>query len=555
MIAGMKDAALALISHREASGKKTPASIATIMNLWWYWRRFMEFLVRRRVFAFRHATRKDVEEYMQQVRNGTPKTNRTIAQFLRALNYLHSLRDFYDDGLTDYLCFRATGKETAWGVAGITREELEAGRTKPIPDHDFGKLLVGADNWLNTKAQAVILCLTELGTYCAATRLEEIEPGKGRSVLYARFFEGRTDFKNANHLRIAFAMFRAVCFIVIAASTGMRISEILAIRRGCLRVQERKDMGQTFYFIDSLLQKTSSTVGGVPRGWMCGPFAAEAIGWLEKLGDAMSYWVETDLLFPSVKVKNGTQFAADGLEMTQTNVGEIIRRFTSSLGLTLHLTAHMFRRTFARSIVRSRENFPITALKNHFGHWSIYMTVWYLDTDMNFGYVNDDTELMQWMAIEEDQLTGENLLEVMNGPASGGGVRRLREYMGRVGVHTYEEALELFQELGLVLRFCSNTAICFYNPLEAVCGENGPNILRCSIACPNIVLTPRHRAVHLENQERYEKLYGKLNDNEKQSPLGAHYKHMINIHKRELAPLQEETVSGELNEKVELISE
>ena len=88
------------------------------------------------------------------------------------------------------------------------------------------------------------------------------------------------DWDNSD-LNTKIRLVQVACFIIIATSTGMRQSELLALKPGCLI--ERKVRGKRLYWLKSILSKTSPTYGGEPASWLCGELAAKAIAVLEQL--------------------------------------------------------------------------------------------------------------------------------------------------------------------------------------------------------------------------------------------------------------------------------
>jgi hypothetical protein len=112
------------------------------------------------------------------------------------------------------------------------------------------------------------------------------------------------------------------CLVVIAYLSGMRIGEVLSLRRGCVTHDERAGL----WLIHGTTWKSAKDDDGskTPQGilredpWVVIPVVARAIAVLERLHDS-------PLLFPSL-------LDARGYTTTRTGTGRITARITNDLG-------------------------------------------------------------------------------------------------------------------------------------------------------------------------------------------------------------------------------
>jgi hypothetical protein len=168
----------------------------------------------------------------------------------------------------------------------------------------------------------------------------------------------------------------------------------------------------------------------------------------------------------------------------------------------------MFRRTFARHVARY-DTTNLLALKEHFKHASLWMTDY---------YVGSDLELWTLMMEEEEKLFFESFDKALQAKhlAGPGGVhlkkrideaiadgRLPREFRGEAGSHLRKEMIRDLVESGQRVYPCAASNYCWFRPESALCTRgNHPLLKRCNPgACTNSIITLEHKP-HWEKVER-----------------------------------------------------
>ncbi|MGR5161807.1 site-specific integrase [Vibrio owensii] len=200
-------------------------------------------------------------------------------------------------------------------------------------------------------------------------------------------------------------LLRDSCIFWLLLTTGMRIHEVLGIKRGAYRSETRDDI--TYYYIETVSEKTHTGLAE----WIAPEIATQAIDILGRLSAPLQAQLERDL----VKVKSKNSHAevhrleqiSDHIclsKSTRTNSISILSGITitdkrlpnlcKQVASDWNLSSHQFRRTFANYAVHS-ELGDLRALKDHFKHWSITMTALYAFND------NLDSELFEELLREK----------------------------------------------------------------------------------------------------------------------------------------------------------
>ncbi|PNH96325.1 tyrosine-type recombinase/integrase [Vibrio diazotrophicus] len=187
-------------------------------------------------------------------------------------------------------------------------------------------------------------------------------------------------------------LLRDSCIFWLLLTTGMRIHEVLAIKRDAYRSETRDDT--TFYYIETVSEKTHTGLSE----WIAPEIATKAIDILGRLSTPLQEQLERDLVKAqtssdhaevhrleeischiclSKSPKKGNQInLLSGDAITESRLPNLCKQ----IGSDWNLSTHQFRRTFANYAVHS-ELGDLRALKDHFKHWSITMTALYAFND------------------------------------------------------------------------------------------------------------------------------------------------------------------------------
>ncbi len=303
-------------------------------------------------------------------------------------------------------------------------------------------------------------------------------------------FPGGADKWSESDLDAELILLQAACYTIIASTTGMRDSEIRAVKPGCLRRRADSESG-TIYWITSVLDKARENQS---CEWLCGEMAARAIEALEQLHACCPSTLETertrvplrDSLFRVYTYYDTTLVARPA---GPESLRRWINHFTKARQLTIaRIHPHQFRRSFARNVARWT-TVPLDALRRHYKHWSILMTE---------HYVGIDGELLEFYYQEQRECSEEHIYRLLSGEAAGPGGTRYekdlqqriergeipKQYLGTVyEEHRWKAAKEL-AHLGFVVHPCGEYTHCAY-PADglfegAKCGGvNHPIPRRC----------------------------------------------------------------------------
>lgn len=308
-------------------------------------------------------------------------------------------------------------------------------------------------------------------------------------------------------------MLQAACYIVCAYLSGMRDSEIQAMRIGCLRVARSADGVIDRHRIRSLAYKGKGPRGH-PEEWVTIAPVARAIDVVQRLSARSRSHRATDALWPVLKTA-GTRRTHLGTEVTT-----LLNSFRDHLdasygsaeapaipqvdGQAWHLTTRQFRRTVAWYI--ANRPFGTVAGKIQYKHASIAMFEGYAGASAA-GFrreVEQERALGQLDDIVEHYEDFRRGLRP-TGPASARILsefarvqRALGDLPGRIVDRQRLRALLGHLARTLHVGFLND---CFFDPATALCLDRSgaadrstPILSHCSPdRCPNACIARRHR--------------------------------------------------------------
>jgi integrase len=353
----------------------------------------------------------------------------------------------------------------------------------------------------------------------------------GQAFRDRRYRRGCNYDWDLSDLNFRIRLVQVACFVIIATSTGMRQSELLTLKPGCL--VERKVRGKRLYWLKSILSKTSPSRAGEPSSWLCGELAANAIGILEQLHAVMPSIEHTsfrshiplpDSLFRTY-TWNSVVFVARPM-VGWGRLRSALHAFAKELGLTIgRIHPHRFRRSFARNIVRWTET-PVAALQRHFKHWSMLMTDYYIGTD---------PQLMEMFFEAQMEASKDRLRQILSGECGGpGGLflqKRLakmadlgelpKNFLGVKSDKSIEAVVKEASRDGILAYKCADFTTCLYVPGTAKCGEDGPKEHDCHpTECLNSHILIEDVPFYLRNITQNERVFDELPPSEQAGPFG-----------------------------------
>jgi integrase len=309
---------------------------------------------------------------------------------------------------------------------------------------------------------------------------------------------------DARALAIEERMLQAACYVVCAYLTGMRDSEVQAMRSGCLSISRSEDGIVDRHRVRSIVYK-GEKAEGVPAEWITIAPVAEAIRVLERLsalgrGDTDTLWPALNLGRPKGRMLSTAIVA---------NLNEFRDRIDSRCAANdaaapWRLTTRQFRRTIAWHI--ANRPFGTIAGMIQYKHASVAAFEGYagasrsgfrdeVETERRLGQVDDI------LTYFDERQTGARL----SGPAAtrvgralDGAADALPPFPGMIA-----DRGRLRVQLASIARTLHVGALadCFFDPATAVCLRrvNGkdhttPLISMCEpTRCPNACITARHR--------------------------------------------------------------
>lgn len=308
------------------------------------------------------------------------KSNR----FLAIENIYHYCHPF--EFVKEHPWPESSASEQAGHVGASLAESRKKPKTQTIPDDLLKELCRFTKGFLD-RADELLDLNGKLDAFDATGRDTRYRRQQKRDHL--QFLSVK--FDRLDELNEALFLLRDSCLFWILLTTGMRIHEVLGIKRGAYRTETKDE--ETYYYIETVSDKTYTGLAE----WIAPKIAIEAIKILERYSSNLQVRVETDLAASRARrdpkevnrlesIINKVCLSYDS-KSSLVNVlsGESVTQYRlpnlcAKVGSDWSLSSHQFRRTFAHYVVHSQLG-DIRALKDHFKHWSIQMTALYAYND------------------------------------------------------------------------------------------------------------------------------------------------------------------------------
>jgi integrase len=455
-------------------------------------------------------------------RGGGMVSASTVALVFRLLQYLYQYRAELDDALMVDPC-EGRSAQAAAGVRPAT-----CGRLPYTPELVAVALVQGAIELLEMSA---VDLLAGRERYAAAYALGS-QRGQGRTgcrlaALRAlrthaiRVPSGQCTVRTLRELGEWLERLYIACFVVISYLIGPRVSEVLALRVGCVRRLggDPMDAPDSPRVIVGSIFKLEPEYHGRRHEWVAPPPALHAVAVLEALSSPHRHRSGRPDLWLRPKqrhfgVAEWRPDAAVTLWIPHSAwINEGLARFGKWLALPAwegrpwRLSSHQGRKSFAR-FAALRDRTSLYALAQHLGHRDRMNTdQGYAGTDYALGREIDRSVLEQSIDSWEHMLSA----PILGGRA---GEEILATRPRFHGTHMKQEVrayARLLSEAGLSLGVC-DWGFCAYRREHSACLGTvmGPNPVRrepstCA-RCRNFVLSTRHRSYWEDQAQRYERL-------------------------------------------------
>lgn len=494
-----------------------PACKPTSVTLWWQkLKPFIVYLVTRPrpILSYDDISHQLITRYIKKLK-GKYKPGATLYCHLRSLSILFEYRRKMCNSLRfDPFATGSAGKE-----AGYNAAYRDQHRTDYIPDEILKDLIGAAIEYTTVwgphilEASALMVNIRkrfpesteDTVRYRQRRALKDFEQKRSHNTKSAI----RPSLSNLNHLHEARTRLRTACGILIVFVTGIRLSELLSIKAGCIEIENTAD-GE-FIWLHSTIYKIQGIAAGKPGRWLGGPLARRVVAILEQLTKETRVKSRCAHLFVPVTPVAFEKWSGNE-PLAQSFCKTYLRDFIDFIGLkdtrgqSYHIHLHMFRRTFARHVVRS-DTTNLMALKEHFKHCSVAMTD---------GYVGIDEELQDLLDNESDLLSldsfdkalrsthlsgrrGKEIVTMVDRAISDG--RLPLEFRGEAGGHFRKKMIREFIDAGQQIYPCGASNFCWFRQDSADCTDGDKPIVEfCNPpGCANAVIDREEHGSYWQN--------------------------------------------------------
>ncbi len=362
-------------------GYKTTTILSKYTNLFC----FIDYIITKNILNFNNIDISHVNNYIKSLssNNISYPTYKNKLLFLKnffyekrnTLKYKLDFDPFPDSSVKSFImkkCKVADSEQTAI---------IEDNKWKEIISYSTSVM----------KDCSLIEDLKELNKFCVDEYDYEKINQRSKRDLY--FYKGFKNKKfNLNNFNLMLNDIMIASGIIIQAFTGMRISELLSLKRGCVEQIElpvegktekiNKITGMTFKY-----QKESKVdmSTGKKTFWYAPDIVVTAINTIENINQLPYYIFEQEGLETENK---DLLFLANFFSSRRfpiiNNIGEKMKDFLlrGNIELDFKFSSHCFRRTLARFFARNLLGLQVDVLKEQFKHFSKDITLYYMKEDL-----------------------------------------------------------------------------------------------------------------------------------------------------------------------------
>lgn len=411
------------------------------------------------IYDFKEITKEKFTQYIDWLKNDK-KSENSIRENIRPFYLLNQYKEYINDKLIeDFL----EGKS----IPNYLEFRSKSEQTKAIPNEVIEKICA--------KALPIIDYFYENDFELSNILDQKIIPPLDRVQSTERLKAHYCNILNAS------------AFFIIGLYTGMRLTEILSIKKDAFDINK-----DNLVIIKSTLYKLTSNNNGIPETWACGlnfdsNYALKAIKVLQKISPN-----NMDELFFKYSLRKTFNLRTDRSH-------DIFREFASFCEVDWMLKPHQLRRTFARLIgVSDKTN--LLALKEHFKHASLAMTDYYVGTN---------PDLLEMIGEEKQLEISEGLDIILSSESLAG---KLGEKISksnlkfRGNIEARKEYIKDMLTNSDLIVIPHEYGFCIYQPEQAKCKGETKNVgLNTCTKCNNFAVSPKHKTFWINRVEQYEK--------------------------------------------------
>ncbi|MFB2761842.1 site-specific integrase [Shewanella xiamenensis] len=334
------------------------------------------------------------------------------------------------DFVKEHPWVESSASEQAGWVGETLKEERTKAKTPIIPDDVLIPLCQFTKSYLD-RADELIALREKLDMF-----VPTVKDATNQKRKYLQTIS--MEYQALGTLSEDLLLLRDSCIFWLLLTTGMRIHEVLGIKRGAYRSETRDDI--TYYYIETESKKTHTGLAE----WIAPEIATQAIDILSRLSAPLQAQLEHEIdkaktnndhkevhrleeisnhlcLSKSQMDKNAITLLS-GATITGFRLPKLCKQIESDW----NLSSHQFRRTFANYAVHS-ELGDLRALKEHFKHWSITMTALYAFNDDLDAELFEELLREKYLVEEEIKQDWFELDTPITGGAMAQNIKRVRE--------------------------------------------------------------------------------------------------------------------------------
>ncbi len=498
---------------RVASGQRgRPVMAGTLISNWNQLKKLLVWMTDEDLTAFSELTPDHCARFASTLVGALQPT--TAASILGTITSYYELGDHLVDRIPEYPWRYQHGGTTrlARGGRQPRLQSWKQARTEVIPQRLMSRLVRTALDYIENRADSLLTLRDQLAAH-AASKLTRVKAAhrkthpKGFSSVYAT--EAEYLRRKANHqsspeerrliaahgykqrLEVTADLLhlRTACYIVCAAFSGMRDSELASLEVGCF-VKRKGFDGETFFWLRGTTYKHEHEPR--PAEWMVPEIVGKAVAVATRCGeperargDKRIKVLERAAKAPDLDEQSRAKIQVN-LERARRNrnalmavynpeygsisvVGSVsarysLRAFSKMANMIVEqqdmdgvikrdrirpgdpwpLTPHEFRRTFAVYVARHVLG-DVRYLREHFKHWSLDMTLYYARYDSGA-----DRTLINDIMTERDELQSMIIQSWMHPHSglSGMGGQRIMAFRSRGEVKTVRDMRDFCRKLG-----------------------------------------------------------------------------------------------------------
>jgi hypothetical protein len=435
----------------------------------------------------------------RRTRKGRPLAANTTARYLNVLLDLHLLRGRLSDGLHEHP-FQGMELDEILGGQAATGEIAHIPMDIAVP------FLLVAVRWVREQGPEIAAVLERCeeaysdqaarggrqdGSEASLRALRNFRfthPAAMRGQPFGEFLKDRWELWRLVRFSITAG------FIVVAALTGMRLSELLSLEEDCLERERLDDgSGDSLLYVRGILLKTAGTPSGDSERWVAGIDGPDnhvraAVELVRRLTAELRRRSDGRQLFLRGALHAGRRPDSPG----GITITGWLNTFARAIGTARpwRFSSHQFRKTFARFVALGDKS-GLLALKQHFKHVSIAMTD---------RYVGRDLELVDLVETEKQEELGHALDELLGTDCLAGKlgdqiIARNQRFRGRAGEQVRREYVKMVLEETDLVILPHEYGYCVYRAEVARCGGAWARVgLSTCIGCSNFTIGPSHQS-------------------------------------------------------------